>query len=1090
LKRSANGNYGLLQLVFQVLLLIVLVGVSSCLGQSTQALIVGRITDRLTGKKIPNAKVDYESDSTRTSGTRKVDENGIYTLPLLPPGTYRLTATAGEDYQPLRYESIAVPVAAALDIDFALRRLTDIFDKNLFRSVPTGHLLNFYGPDVDTSRAVLVESLQIGEGRLESSISDVIDPGQIENLPFAGRDIYAALLFQPGVTADPVALRGLGISVNGQRPSSSDFLLDGVENNNPLITGPLTTLAPEAVQEYRVSTNNFSAEYGGTSGYLANAITRSGGPGFHGILYGNLANDFLNANGFQENLNGYPRPAFKELQPGFRLGGPLWRQLIFVSGSFEYTRLRTTQDPQTWYLPSASILAQPTATESQALLQQYHAIVAPAGPAANPVAVSLIAPSSLNQYLGSFRLDRQSRDGTRHFFFRVVGSDFDRPDFYWTPYPAFVSGFDLSALSIAASYISDLRPHVVNEIRIAWNLDGLRIDDNNHGLPKLATSGATLPGSTSPYAFQNTGRTWQALDNLTITHGSHTLKMGGGVSWRLIGGALRNGADGEYQFSSYSDFLQDSPVLYQLSVAQPITATAPLALPNYDRSYRYGHYSGFAQDSWRVGERLMLSFGLRYEVFGPPENVGTQKDYLIALGPGDSLPNELVGAHWAPLPQGNQALYSTDTNDWAPRFGFSWTPYRKAPFLVHGSYGIFHDHPFDNLWMTIQNNAIALGGAQLNETPIDYLKLAQAGIGSFPGLIPDSGVPQPTIFQPSLRNPRIQSAFIGIQSRLTDALTFEVNGTASRGRGLLTTDFVNRALSEPISPSNIFGRFAPGLPVLSYIANQGFSNNDGVTALLRMHSTRVQGQIAYTWSHTIDNQSDPLGGNDSLEATSVVAGGSPYGRAAFVQQFNSLSGVGNADFDQRSSLVFSAIAPLPAPHGWLARLFSGWQIAITGALRSGLPFTAYVLTPFDPTQPELIENRANLVQSTSVILNLPVPGGVQILNPAAFAVPGAGHIGSSGRNAFAGPGTITADLSISRTFLFRSHESMRVVLRADAFNFLNHANLYVNFENPTLGQPGFGTARYGTSGIPSNFPLQVPFAETARQIQLMARFQF
>jgi hypothetical protein len=1037
--------------------------------------------------------VDYESGSTNTRGSREADETGSYALPLLPPGKYNLTASAGADYQPLRYELIVVPVAAAVEVDFPLRSLTDIFDKNLFRSVPTGHVLNFYGPDVDNSRATLVDLVHVAEGRLESSVSEAIDPGQIENLPLPGRDIYAALLFQPGVTADPAALRGLGIAVNGQRPSSSNFLLDGLENNNYLITGPLTTLAPDAVQEYRVSTNNFSAEYGGTSGYLANAITRSGGSGFHGALYGFLGNTFLNANGFQENLTpGDRRPAFHEYQPGFRLGGPVWRQLVFASGSLEVTRLGTRQDPQIFYLPTAGTLAQPASTESRALLQQYPAIVAPAGPDFMTAPVSLSAPSTLNQHLGTFRLDRQKADGTNHLFFRAAGSVFSRPDFYWTPYAAFVSGFQLSALSVAAGYTSNLGPHLVNEIRLAWNLAALRVGDNNHGLPELVASGATIPSSTSPYALQNTGRTWQGLDNLTITHGNETLKIGAGISWRLTGGDLRDGADGEYQFSSFSNFLQDSPLLYQVSVAQPLTVTAPLVFHNYNRSYRSSHYFGFVQDSWRASDRLMLSFGIRYEVFGGPENVGAQKDYLIELGPGDTLPAELVGAHWGGLPRGKQAIYSTDTNDWAPRFGFSWTPYRKAPFLVRGSYGVFYDHPFDNLWMTIQNNAIALAGAQLNNTAIEYLKLAHAGIDSFPDLIPNPGIPQPTLFQRHLRNPRIQSAFIGLQSRLTDALTFELNGTASHGRGLLTTDFVNRQLSEAITPANYScsGCLAPRLPVLSYIANQGFSNNESVTALFRLYTKRLQGQIAYTWSHTIDNQSDPLGGDDSLEATSVVAGGSPYGRAAFVQQFNSLSSVGNADFDQRNSLVFSAIASLPPTRGRLARLLSGWQIVMTGAIRSGLPYTAYAISPYDPTQPELIENRANLVNPALAILNRPIPGGVQLLNPAAFSKPAVGEVGSSGRNAFAGPGTVTADLSLSRSFRFRSHESALLIVRADAFNFLNHANLYVNFENPSLGEPGFGTAQYGTTGIPSNFPLLVPFAQTPRRIQLLARFQF
>src|SRR5262249_11380380 len=149
-----------------------------------------------------------------------------------------------------------------------------------------------------------------------------------------------------GVTSDAATARGLGLSINGQRPSSSNYLLDGLENNNYLSTGPLTTVAPEAIQEYRVSTNNFSAEYGRTAGFVANAVTRSGGDAFHGIGYVFLKNDVLNSNGFQENLSGIRRTPDKEIQPGFVVGGPILTRRLFFSTSYEYFHSGGQQDPQ------------------------------------------------------------------------------------------------------------------------------------------------------------------------------------------------------------------------------------------------------------------------------------------------------------------------------------------------------------------------------------------------------------------------------------------------------------------------------------------------------------------------------------------------------------------------------------------------------------------------------------------------------------------------------------------------------------------------------------------------------------------------
>src|SRR5687768_7206385 len=125
---------------------------------------------------------------------------------------------------------------------------------------------------------------------------------EISWLPLAGRDTYTMLVTQPGVTSDAATARGLGLSVNGQRPSASNFLLDGLENNNYLSSGPLTAAVPEFVQEYRISTNNYSAQYGRTSGFLANAMTRSGSNAFHGFGYLYFKNEALNANDFQRNL--------------------------------------------------------------------------------------------------------------------------------------------------------------------------------------------------------------------------------------------------------------------------------------------------------------------------------------------------------------------------------------------------------------------------------------------------------------------------------------------------------------------------------------------------------------------------------------------------------------------------------------------------------------------------------------------------------------------------------------------------------------------------------------------------------------------
>src|SRR6266852_3659157 len=328
--------------------------------QTTQGLIAGKLVNSQTGAPIAKAEISYSNAATGSIGAAASDASGNFFLPMLSPGFYRIRATAA-GYQAREVQELELPVAARLELNFRLRPLNDVWEAGQYRSVflpGSKTIVTFYGPDVDSSRSGTFEATQGRKGALESTVSQVIDPAQVRDLPLAGRDVYTMLVTQPGVTADTATARGLGLSINGQRPSSSNFMLDGLENNNYLVTGPLSPIAPEALEEYRVSTNNFSAEYGRTSGYLANAVTRSGGNQFHGIGYFYLKNDALNANGFQENLAGLPRTPVKENQIGFQAGGPIRKQSLFFSTAYEHLRSRSRQDASDFRLPTTAFRQQ------------------------------------------------------------------------------------------------------------------------------------------------------------------------------------------------------------------------------------------------------------------------------------------------------------------------------------------------------------------------------------------------------------------------------------------------------------------------------------------------------------------------------------------------------------------------------------------------------------------------------------------------------------------------------------------------------------------------------------------------------------
>src|SRR5580704_2152731 len=347
---------------------ILLFFVAACSGQTTQGLISGRLLDSSTGQPIGGANVVFSSGLTNLGGGAPSDLSGNYYLPLLSPGFYTLRITA-TGYQAQELQQLELTVAARIELDFKLRPLSDVWEAGQFNSVflpGSKTIVTFFGPDVDTTKSGSFEAQKGRSAPLESTISEVIDQGEINNLPLEGRDVYSLLVTQPGVTSDAATGRGLGLSINGTRPTASNFLLDGLENNNYLTSGPLTPIAPEVTQEYRVSTNNFSAEYGRTAGYVANVITKSGSAQFHGLIYFYLENDALNANGFQQNLAGVARLPNKQDQPGYFVGAPVLKNRLFFSSAFEYLRTRSFQDPTPFVFPTTIFADTFTGTNSAA----------------------------------------------------------------------------------------------------------------------------------------------------------------------------------------------------------------------------------------------------------------------------------------------------------------------------------------------------------------------------------------------------------------------------------------------------------------------------------------------------------------------------------------------------------------------------------------------------------------------------------------------------------------------------------------------------------------------------------------------------
>ena len=944
-------------------------------GQTTQAILRGRVTDSLTGLGVAGARLRLVG-----TGEAATDRGGYYSLPLLSPGTYVLEASAGT-YQPGQVHGVALAVAALVDVDVVLRPLGDVWEQGEYKSLlPVGNrgLAPMFGPDIDRGRTALVRFPSIALAGQDAALSSVISSDFLLHLPLAGRDAYSMLVMMPGVTADAGTARGVGVAVNGQRPSASNFLLDGVEHNNYVLGAPLGAVAPEAIAEYRISSNNFSAEFGRTSGVLANAVTRAGNVnGWHGLAYAYLQNELLNANGFQQNRNGLRRSPLRQWQPGGSLGGAVAAS-TFVSGSLERLRTRTRLDPVDIAMPTTFALRFfGDASAGRSLLAKYTALL-PRSENEIVTPVSMEPPSSLDRWLGVARVDRNFAGGRFRVFTRLSYTGVGRPDFIWSPYPDYVAPLNERTYSPMVSVAHNPRPNWTGEYRVAFSRDRLAWERPHPETPAyVSADGAVLPGSLAFYSYGNTASHIEANTSQTWISPRHAWKWGGGLLARRMGGALTAGRDGRYLFQGVGDFLQDWPERVEAMVGR---GGASLDAPNYERHYSQQQAHAFVQDAWRWTPRALVSLGARYETFGAPAGV-----------------------------------YSPDRNDFAVRAALSWRPRERGKTLVKAAYGVFYDRPFDNLWQNVRSNAIQLAGARIGVPDFPILKPLRDAVRSLPRRSVElEAFPEPLVIAPRLRDAYVHSSFAGVSQRLGENAEIEVTAMAAIGRALITTDKIGRA-----------GTLA------SYRANQGTSSYWGESVTYRRRGQHLTMQASYTWSHSTDVQSEALTGDFfDLSFTRDVTQASRLGVSAFSREGDPRGDRGPSDFDQRHNATIFLL--------WQPARLRGWRLGVMAAMRSGFPYSVFAI-PAD--EGDVFYNlRATYVPGKGA--SNAVAGGVQRLRPEDFRNPRPGSQGNTARNAFPGPGFFNVDLSLEREIRARwLPEGHRIVFRVEAFNALNHANL-------------------------------------------------
>jgi hypothetical protein len=900
----------------------------------------------------------------------------------------------------------------------------DVFVDNIVLNVGDDRRLQLSLKVGSAAQTVNVDGSGLSVNTTDASVSTVVDRRFVENLPLNGRSFQDLISMTPGVaTQSPQSSQATGakgdFSVNGQRTESNYYTVDGVSanisagaaNGGPQAAtgggvGATTALGTtqslisvDALQEFRVLSSTYSAEYGRSPGGQFTLATRSGTSSFHGSLYNYLRNSYFDANNWFNNHYGKPISPLRQNDFGGTLGGPVHLtefasgdRALFFFGSYEGLRLTQPQAASIQYVPDAA-LRQNAPAALKPVLSAFP-VQTPGGIDYASGLAQFIQPFSLPSQIdsGSIRFD-QTVSSLLALFFRFS----DTPSFTTSRTLASLTKTSFNTQTYTLGATSQLSARLTNEFRLGYS----RSDSTGHttidsfGGASPTSLAASLGNYTSgnPYsAFQivfpgtgssglqegdnfNQGRQWNLVDTANLNAGKHQVKFG--IDYRRIKSPLHPASPYVEGIAlSQSDVINNSA---SIAILAKILAATPI----------FNETAAFVQDEWHVASRLVLSGGLRSEL-NPPPTDQHGNDAFTVLG-NINNPATLTLA-----PRGTP-LWKTSWYNFAPRMGLAYTA-RSAPdweTVIRTGGGVFFDT-----------------GNQIAATGFQYLGFSaiQTQFGfSFPI------TPAQLAFSPSVTAPYTSSDVVAFPEHLQLPYTLEWNASVQQALG--------KPQSLTISYVGSNGRRLLQLLELSVNAlNPNFSGIEvpqtGVTSNYQALQVQFQRSVAhgiqalasYTWSHAID-----YGSNDSALPSTR----------------------GNSDFDVRNSLQAGMSWDLPsAYHNASTRmLLENWGLDGRLTARTAFPVTLQGNYLTDPATGNSYYGNVSVVPGQPLYLyGSQYPGGRSI-NAAAFQLPASGD-GNAPRNFVRGFGETQVNLAARRSFPLGKEATLN--FRVEAFNLLNH----------------------------------------------------
>jgi hypothetical protein len=991
----------------------------AALSQSTDATLSGGVTDP-PGNFILGADVQAANDATGIVYSARTNSSGMYLVPILPPGHYHV--------------QVSKP------------GFKTIIKADVVLNVESAVALNFILPIGATSESVTVDASSSPMNTTDASVSTVVDRKFVENLPLNGRSFQDLISMTPGVvtqspqSTNEVVGAGGDFSVNGQRTESNYYTVDGVAANigsgngggvGEAATGGVlagstalgTTqalISVDALQEFRVQSSTYSAEYGRSPGGQFSLLTRSGSDIFHGSAFDYLRNNFFDANDWFNDHYGDPIPALRQNDFGGTFSGPIWvpglydgKDRSFFFASYEGLRLIQPVAASIQYVPDL-FMRQQANTAMQAILNAFPIPNGlDYGTAASPSLAEFAAPSSLPSSIDStsVRIDHRVSPKLQLFFRAGIApsSTVARPDFART-----TTSINTETYALGAN--SALLNSVANEFRLGYaRSDSTQVghlDDFGGATPvNLATAmgaGAYstvtsavilyIPGIGSPimetYYGKNSGRQWNLVDTFSKLAGHHSLKFG--FDYRHIQSPIGPPLVQPYAvFESTQSILNGKPEL-------PYVFNFVPATPLFDQT------ALFAQDEWRAASRLSVSAGLRWEVDPPPTEAHGKDAYTLLGSVSDP-------ASLAVAPRGT-ALWKTSWLNFAPRLGVAWIAHDKrgSETVVRAGAGVFFDSA---------DEVAALGFSGLGFRAYQIESGAQIPFTTSQLVVPISVSPPYTsatitAFPSHLQLPYALQWNTSIQQALGKDQSLTLSYVAAAGRRLLGV--------QQLSLTNL----NPNFGAVQYFA-AGITSNYQALQLQFQRSVAngIQALGSYTWSHSLD-----FGSNSS---------------ALPLQR-------GNSDFDVRQNLQGGLSWDLPNLAGprFADLLLNDWGMDARLNVRTAFPITLGGNLITDPTTGSQYASGLNLVANQPIYLHGPQYPGSKAINKAAFSLPATGTSGTAGRNFVRGFGAGQFNLAARRDF--HLHDVLILHFRAETFNLFNHPNF--GYVDPTYTDALFGQA--------------------------------